>query len=257
MRRTTHRQLITKPRGRKWLVPDIAMRGPARQKFVQQAVHGILACGSLILSEMARSLRETSTRFLYVLKRFSRQLGSKAWDPSVLHAEVLERNAAWVYQDTPVMVDLSEIAKPYARRMPHLCTVRDASSTDKRKTPGYWLPEGDARRPPPHAPPVHRARRQLHGQAQDPGLLARRGLRRALAAHARAPPARVVLHAAAPLPQPEPRRARGPRTPSHPPGRPRHFPVRPRLRRSHLPPPAAQLATAIRRAPARQPRPRL
>jgi len=144
MRRTTHRQLITKPRWRKWLVPYIAMLGPARQKFVQQAVHGILACGSLILSEMARSLRETSTRFLYVLKRFSRQLGSKAWDPSVLHAEVLERNAAWVYQDTPVMVDLSEIAKPYARRMPHLCTVRDASSTDKRKTPGYWLVEAYA-----------------------------------------------------------------------------------------------------------------
>ncbi|MBM4042093.1 MAG: transposase [Planctomycetes bacterium] len=117
MRRRGHRQLITKRLWRKWLVPYIATLSPARQKFVQQAVHGILACGVLILSQMARSLRETSTRFLYVLKRFSRHLGHKGWDRSVLHAEVLERNAAWVYQDTPVMIDLSESAKPHARRL--------------------------------------------------------------------------------------------------------------------------------------------
>jgi hypothetical protein len=154
MRRSAHRKLITRPLWRKWLVPYIAMLSPARQKFVQQAVHGILACGSLILSEMARSLCETSTRFLYVLKRFSRQLGSKAWDTRVLHTEVLERNAAWVYQDTPVMIDLSEIAKPYARRMPHLCTVRDASSKDKRKTNGYWLVEAYAEPSPGRIVPL-------------------------------------------------------------------------------------------------------
>jgi hypothetical protein len=154
MRRSAHSKLITKPLWRKWLVPYIAQLSPARQKFVQQAVHGILACGSLILSQMARSLRETSTRFLYVLKRFSRQLGHKAWDPSVLHTEVLERNAAWVYQDTPVIVDLSEIAKPYARRMPHLCTVRDASSPEKRKTPGYWLMEAYAQPSPGQIVPL-------------------------------------------------------------------------------------------------------
>lgn len=154
MRRRGHRQLITKRLWCKWLVPYIAMLSPARQKFVQQAVHGILACGSLILSEMARSLRETPTRFLYVLKRFSRQLGSKAWDTRVLHTEVLERNAAWVYQNTPVMVDLSEIAKPYARRMPHLCTVRDASSKDRHKTNGYWLVEAYAEPSPGHLVPL-------------------------------------------------------------------------------------------------------
>ena len=154
MRRSAHRKLITKLLWRKWLVPYIATLSPARQKFVQQAVHGILACGVLILSEMARSLRETSTRFLYVLKRFSRHLGHKGWDPSVLHAEVLERNAAWVYQDTPVLIDLSEIAKPHARRMPHLCTVRDASSQDKRKTNGYWLVEAYAEPSPGHLVPL-------------------------------------------------------------------------------------------------------
>ena len=154
MRRSAHRKLITKPLWRQWLVPYIAMLSPARQRFVQQAVHGILARGSLILSEMARSLRETPTRFLYVLKRFSRQLGSKAWDTRVLHTEVLERNAAWVYPNTQVMVDLSEIAKPYARRMPHLCTVRDASSKDKHKTKGYWLVEAYAEPSPGRIVPL-------------------------------------------------------------------------------------------------------
>jgi hypothetical protein len=154
MRRSAHRQLITKPLWRKWLLPYLGSLSPARQKFVQEAVHGILARGVLILSEMARSLRGTTIRFLYVLKRFSRQLGSKAWNPNVLHAEVLERNAAWVYQDTPVMVDLSEIAKPYARRMPGLCTVRDASSKDKRKTNGYWLVEAYAEPSPGRLVPL-------------------------------------------------------------------------------------------------------
>lgn len=154
MRRSVHRKLITKPLWRKWLLPYLATLSPARQKFVQEAVHGILAGGVLILSEMARSLRETTTRFLYVLKRFSRQLGNKAWDTRVLHTEILERNAAWVYQNTPVMIDLSEIAKPHARRMPHLCTVRDASSQDKRKTNGYWLFEAYAEPSPGRLVPL-------------------------------------------------------------------------------------------------------
>ena len=144
MRRGGCCKLITKPLWRKWLLPYLAALTPARQQFVQQAVQGILASGSLILSEMARAVRDTSTGLLHVLKRFSRHLGHKGWDPSVLHAEVLERNAVWVYQDTPVMIDLSEIAKPHARRMPHLCTVRDASSQDKHKTQGYWLFEAYA-----------------------------------------------------------------------------------------------------------------
>ncbi len=144
MRRSGCRQLITKPLWRKWLLPYLARLAPARQQFVQQAVQGILASGSLILSEMARTVRERSTGFFHVLKRFCRHLGNPAWDPRVLHAEVLEHNAAWVYQDTPVMIDLSEVAKPHARRMPHLCTVRDASSPDKHKSPGYWLVEAYA-----------------------------------------------------------------------------------------------------------------
>jgi len=144
MRRRAHRKLITRPLWRKWLLPYIATLPAARQLFVEQAVQGILASGSLILSQMARALRDVPTRLVHVLKRFSRHLGATAWHPSVLHAEVLERNATWVYQDTPVVIDLSEIAKPHARRMPHLCTVRDASSKDKRKTPGYWLVEAYA-----------------------------------------------------------------------------------------------------------------
>jgi hypothetical protein len=144
MRRRVQRQLITRRLWRKWLVPYIATLAPARQRFVQQAVQGILASGSLILSEMARALRERSTRLVHILKRFSRHLGAKAWHPAVLQAEVLERNASWVYHDTPVVIDLSEIAKPHARRMAHLCKVRDASSTDKRITRGYWLFEAYA-----------------------------------------------------------------------------------------------------------------
>lgn len=144
MRRRDQRRILSETLWRKWTLPYIAVLAPARQRFVQEAVHGILASGSMVLSDMARGVQKTSTRFFQILKRFSYNLSTKAWAPGTLHDELLERNAEWVRKDTPVLIDLSEIAKPHARKMPHLATIRDASSPDKRKCSGYWLVEAYA-----------------------------------------------------------------------------------------------------------------
>ena len=44
---------------------------------------------------------------------------------------ILEHNALFVERDTPVHIDVSDISKPHAGKMPCLCKVRDAS--DPRK----------------------------------------------------------------------------------------------------------------------------
>jgi len=44
---------------------------------------------------------------------------------------ILERKALFVERDTPIHIDVSDISKPHAGKMPCLCKVRDAS--DPRK----------------------------------------------------------------------------------------------------------------------------
>ena len=50
--------------------------------------------------------------------------------------------AAWlpfIKDDTPIILDLSDIAKPFAKKMDYLATVRDGSTG--RLVNGYWLVE--------------------------------------------------------------------------------------------------------------------
>ncbi len=138
------RQLITTRHWRKWIAPYTAEFDRARQRFIGEAVHGMMATGSPVLSEMARGVRSGGEHVDYTVKRFSRNLASKAWDPETLHRRLLAEHAPFVRRDTPVYIDLSELAKPHARKMAHLCTVRDASDPDKRTTRGYWLLEAYA-----------------------------------------------------------------------------------------------------------------
>jgi hypothetical protein len=116
----------------------------ARQRFVNEAVHGMVATGSTVLSEMARGIYSQGIHVDYVAKRFSRNLASEKWHPQTLHDQLLEKHAPFVQDDTPVHIDLSEVAKPHARKMAKLCKVRDASDTEKRIVKGYWLFEAYA-----------------------------------------------------------------------------------------------------------------
>jgi hypothetical protein len=138
------RQLITRQHWCKWTSPYTAGLDTARQRFVTEAVHGMVATGSTVLSEMARGIYSHGIHIDYVAKRFSRNLASAEWHPQTLHDQLLERHARFVSDDTPIYIDLSEIAKPHAKKMPKLCKVRDASDTEKRLVKGYWLFEAYA-----------------------------------------------------------------------------------------------------------------
>jgi hypothetical protein len=119
------------------LVEKIAERQPTpAKKFVFEMLFGLVASGSVLLTEVGRKLPPTGTLHA-VEKRLSRQLGSPRWDSDAL----LEQYVAWVSPqlkpDTVLALDTSDICKAYAEKMECLGQVHDGSTGEIAT--GYWL----------------------------------------------------------------------------------------------------------------------
>jgi len=104
-------------------------------RFVLEALYGILNRQSVRLSEIARSLNEDIP-----LRKTVNRLSRQAARPD-LHEEVYNfirsEGAGAVGDRTLLVLDPSDIIKPYARRMEHLARVRDGSK--KVIGNGYWF----------------------------------------------------------------------------------------------------------------------
>jgi hypothetical protein len=111
-----------------------------RQKFFRQSLWGILLAGSLVVARWLRWIPDRCKHPFYLQKRLLNQLKSQDWD----HQQVLEQyQKAWgqhVQPDTPLIVDLCDLARPRARRMKYLALVRDGSD-EGRLVNGYWCLE--------------------------------------------------------------------------------------------------------------------
>jgi hypothetical protein len=103
---------------------------------------GVLGSRSLMVSEISRTLHDDPAGLFHREKRICGGLASEKWDEEPLRRCLLERNGRWAKADQLVVVDLSEVVKPYGKAFQHLDRARDAS--DPRKDPpaikpGYWL----------------------------------------------------------------------------------------------------------------------
>ena len=107
---------------------------PAR-RFVSEALYGIAARGSVRLSEIGRALEETVS-LAKTETRLSRNLGREELRGHVGGA-VLREGSARIGKRTLLVLDISDIAKPYAEKMQYLARVRDGSTGDI--VDGYWL----------------------------------------------------------------------------------------------------------------------
>jgi hypothetical protein len=110
---------------------------PAR-RFVSEVLYGIAARGSVRLSEIGRALEERIA-LIKTEARLSRNLG-RAELRELLGAAVLREGSARIGGRTLLVLDISDIAKPYARKMEYLARVRDGSTGDIAD--GYWLCQG-------------------------------------------------------------------------------------------------------------------
>ncbi len=109
------------------------------KKFLRDGLIGLIRCGKPIVCQMARSLPNQRTKFLSRLDRLESHLGKDSDFDSKLKDELPKFWLPFVKDDTPIILDLSDIAKPFAKKMDYLATIRDGSTGELVK--GYWLVE--------------------------------------------------------------------------------------------------------------------
>lgn len=103
-------------------------------RMVREVLYGVQSRGSVRLSEMARSLDE-KTSMRKVIERLSRQLNREGVRVPV-RENLLQLAAKRVDGASLLVVDPTDISKPYAEKMQYLARVKDGSSGKLRD--GYW-----------------------------------------------------------------------------------------------------------------------
>ena len=109
------------------------------KKFLRDSFIGLIRCGQPVVCQMARHLPDQRTKFLSRLDRLESHLVKNSDFDNKVKAQLTDSWLPFIKDDTPIILDLSDIAKPYAKKMDYLATVRDGSSG--QLVNGYWLLE--------------------------------------------------------------------------------------------------------------------
>jgi hypothetical protein len=105
-------------------------------RFIGDMMYGIMAEKDVKLSSIVRALKEKITP-KKVEDRLSRMLSSSELEHT-LHDVIAEMGATKVHKDTLIILDPSDIQKPYAKKMEHLAKVWDGSKGEVGDNLGYW-----------------------------------------------------------------------------------------------------------------------
>jgi hypothetical protein len=103
-------------------------------RFLEQMLFGISASQDCKLSQVARALGER-----ILLKKTEERLSRHLARPGLgraVQAQIVRVAARRVKADTLIVVDPTDVRKPYAQAMPHLARVRDGSTGELVN--GYW-----------------------------------------------------------------------------------------------------------------------
>lgn len=111
-----------------------------KKKFVSQMLFGIQASRDIKLSNIARSLSE-DIKLIKTENRLSRNAQSQDLTTH-MNEDIVKRAAKRILPDTVIALDLSDIHKPFAKKMDYLADVWNGS--EGRVTKGYWLLEATA-----------------------------------------------------------------------------------------------------------------
>jgi hypothetical protein len=109
-----------------------------RRTFVKEMLVGLVSSGQVQLTAIARGI--CSAGNIHAMeKRLSGHLGSEHWDMSPVADELLRRSASRVTDDTLLVADTTDLAKPYAQALEGLGRVHDGSDPQQRIVPGYCV----------------------------------------------------------------------------------------------------------------------
>lgn len=122
-----------------FLAPMQSRVDKPRQRFLRQAIRGILFSGTLVVMELCRWVRDGCSDRFYQGKRLLNHLISPRADLGEAVVAYRQHVAREVQPDTLLIIDLTDLAKPRARKMKYLAMVRDGS--ENRLVKGYWCIE--------------------------------------------------------------------------------------------------------------------
>lgn len=108
-------------------------------RFLRDGLVGLLRAGRPVVCRMARKLPDQRTKFLSRLDRMEGNLNRKSDFDERIKATLPDLWLPLIGDDTPIILDLSDLAKPLAKKMDYLATVRDGSTG--HLVNGYWLVE--------------------------------------------------------------------------------------------------------------------
>lgn len=126
----------------RFLQPILQRSDKPRCKFVRQTLWGILASGSLLVTEIARQIHQKSTALDYTAKRLCRELKMPTWGIHPMQELYLNTVSSLIRPDTIIPIDLSDLSKPRGRHFQYLAWVRDGDTGQIH--PGYWCMEAYA-----------------------------------------------------------------------------------------------------------------
>ena len=104
------------------------------QRFVEEMIYGISASGDSKLSNIGRALQE-EIPLQKTEDRLSRNLKQEGLGREI-NRQIVQAAGRRIHENTLLIVDPSDIHKPYAEKMPYLAKVRDGSTGEL--VSGYW-----------------------------------------------------------------------------------------------------------------------
>ena len=105
-------------------------------RFIGDMVYGIMVETDVKLASIVRALKEKTTP-KKVEDRLSRMLSSDGLEAG-LHGVIASEGAKKVHKDTLIILDPSDVQKPYARKMEYLAKVWDGSKGEVGDNLGFW-----------------------------------------------------------------------------------------------------------------------
>jgi len=125
-----------------FLWPMLAKVDKPRQRFLRQSVRGILLSGSLVVTELCHWIADGCSDVFYRDKRLLHHLISPRTHLNEAVIAYRQAMARYVEPDTPLIIDMTDLAKPRAKQMKYLARVRDGS--EDKLVNGYWCIEAYA-----------------------------------------------------------------------------------------------------------------
>jgi hypothetical protein len=109
------------------------------KKFLRDGFIGLVRSGHPIVCQMAREVPNQGSKYITRVKRLDLHLTAESDFDEQLKQSIPAIWVPLVTGDTPLILDLSDLAKPLAEKMDYLATVRDGSTG--KLVNGYWLVE--------------------------------------------------------------------------------------------------------------------